>query len=126
VRLGSLNSTRTFQDARDAIRAYYLLSLELEKGIIKSGEVFNIAGEEAFKLTEVVEIFLEMSTNKNIQVEISEDRLRPIDADYQMFDNAKIKATIDWSPEIDAREMFKDLLDHWRKEISMGKVPLNR
>lgn len=126
VRLGSLNSTRTFQDARDAIRAYYLLSLELEKGAIKSGEVFNIAGEEAFKLTEVVDIFLEMSTNKNIHVEISEDRLRPIDADYQMFDNTKIKGTIDWKPEIDAREMFKDLLEHWRKEILIGKVPLNR
>ena len=40
------------------------------------GEVFNIAGEEAFKLTEVVEILLGMSTVKNIQVQVSKDRLR--------------------------------------------------
>ena len=56
-----------------------------------TGEVFNIAGEEAFKLTEVVEILLGMSTVKNIQVQVSKDRLRPIDADYQMFDNTKNK-----------------------------------
>ena len=126
VKLGSLNSTRTFQDARDAVRAYYLLSLESEKGKIKPGEVFNIAGEEAFKLTEVVDIFLNMSSKKDIKVEISEDRLRPIDADYQMFDNTKIKSVIDWKPEIPVLEMFKDLLNHWRHQISIGNIPLNR
>ena len=25
--------------------------------------------------------------------------IEPIDADYQMFDNAKIKSVIDWKPE---------------------------
>lgn len=126
IYLGSLNSVRTFQDARDAIRAYYLLAIESAKGNIKPGDVFNIAGEEAFKLDKVVEIFLEMSTRNDIEVCISEDRLRPIDANYQMFDNTKIKKAIDWSPEIKVKDMFKDLLDHWRKQISLGKIPLNR
>ena len=31
IRLGNLSSIRTFQDTRDAVRAYYLLSLEVEK-----------------------------------------------------------------------------------------------
>jgi GDPmannose 4,6-dehydratase len=43
-----------------------------------------------------------------------------------MFDNTKIKSAINWKPEIPARKMFKDLLDHWRSEISKGKIPLNR
>ena len=108
LRLGSLNSVRTFQDTRDAIRAYYLLALKVDAGDIVFGDVFNIAGEEAFKLTEVVDIMLSMSICKDIKVVTSKDRLRPIDADYQMFDNAKIKSVIDWTPEISVKNMFKD------------------
>ena len=69
---------------------------------------------------------LSFSTRKDIRIEVDENRLRPIDADYQMFDNTKIKKFIDWKPEISARQMFKDLLNHWRAEIKKGRVPLNR
>lgn len=126
IKVGNLESTRTFQDCRDAIRAYYLLSLESEKGKVPCGEAFNIAGEEAFKLPEVIEILLSFSTKKGIQIQADSERFRPIDADYQMFDNTKIKSFIDWKPEIPARKMFEDLLNHWRKEIASGRVPLNR
>jgi len=126
VKLGSLESVRTFQDARDAVRAYYLLALESEKGNIPSGEAYNIAGEEAFKLTEVVELLLKLSTRNDISISTSADRLRPIDADYQMFDNTKIKSTINWVPEIKAHQMFLDLLNHWRMQIKDGRIPLNR
>lgn len=126
VKLGSLESVRTFQDTRDAVRAYYLLALESEKGNINPGEAYNIAGDEAFKLTEVVELFLKLSTRDDITVTTSKDRLRPIDADYQMFDNTKIKATIDWEPEIKVHKMFLDLLNHWRMQIKDGRIPLNR
>jgi len=126
IKIGNLQSVRTFQDARDAVRAYYLLSIESEKGNIPCGESFNIAGEEAFKLSEVIDVLLRYSTKKNISIETDSDRLRPIDADYQMFDNTKIKLFIDWQPEISAEKMFEDLLNHWRKEIKDGRVPLNR
>ncbi len=126
VRVGNLTSTRTFQDARDAVRAYYLLTQESEKGNVPCGEAFNIAGEEAFQLPEVIDILLSFSTRKDIKVVTDEDRLRPIDADYQMFNNSKIKSFIDWQPEIKSSDMFRDLLQHWRNEISAGRIPLNR
>jgi GDP-4-dehydro-6-deoxy-D-mannose reductase len=126
IKVGNLLSTRTFQDARDAVKAYYLLLEASAQGKIPCGECFNIAGEEVFQLTEVIAILLSMSSRKDIQVVTDADRLRPIDADYQMFDNAKIRSAINWKPEISARTMFKDLLNHWRGEINNGKVPLNR
>ena len=126
IKVGNLSSTRTFQDARDAVRAYFLLLEESEKGNIKCGDYFNIAGEEAFKLPEVIDLLLSMSTRQDIKVVTDEERLRPIDADYQMFDNTKIRKTIDWKPEIPARQMFSDLLNHWRGEVAKGKIPLNR
>lgn len=126
IRVGNLSSTRTFQDARDAVRAYFLLLEASAKGKIACGDYFNIAGEEAFKLPEVIEILLGFSTRTDIKVVTDQDRLRPIDADYQMFDNTKIRAAIDWKPEIPARKMFEDLMNHWRSEIAKGRIPLNR
>ena len=126
IKVGNLASTRTFQDARDAVRAYFLLLEASEKGDIKCGDYFNIAGEEVFKLPEVIDLLLSMSTRKDIKVATDEDRLRPIDADYQMFDNTKIRSAINWRPEIPAMQMFSDLLNHWRDEIAKGKIPLNR
>jgi GDPmannose 4,6-dehydratase len=126
IKVGNLSSVRTFQDARDAVRAYYLLSLESEKGKIPCGEAFNIAGEEAYKLPDVIDLLISFSTVRNIKFETDEARLRPIDADYQMFDNSKIKKYIDWKPEITTKDMFRDLLDHWRVEIKSGRVPLSR
>lgn len=126
IKVGNLSSVRTFQDARDAVRAYYLLALESAKGNIKCGETFNIAGEDAYKLPEVIELLLGLSSRKDIKVKTDSERLRPIDADYQMFDNTKIRSTINWKPEISTKKMFEDLLNHWRDEISMGKIPLDR
>jgi len=126
IKVGNLSSTRTFQDARDAVRAYFLLLEASERGSVRCGEYFNIAGEEVFKLPEVIDLLVGMSTRKDITVATDTDRLRPIDADYQMFDNTKIRCAIDWKPEIPARQMFQDLLDHWRSEIAKGKIPLNR
>lgn len=126
IRVGNLNSIRTFQDARDAVRAYLLLLEASAQRKIPCGDYFNIAGEEAFQLTEVIDILLGFSTLSNIKVVTDLDRLRPIDADYQMFDNTKILAAIDWKPEIPAKKMFEDLLNHWRSEISKGRIPLNR
>ena len=85
---------------------------------ISHGEYFNIAGEEVFQLPEVIDILLSFSTRKDIKVEADVSRYRPIDADYQMFDNTKIRGAIDWKPQIPARRMFEDLLIHWRQEIA--------
>lgn len=126
LRVGNLSSVRTFQDARDAVRAYFLLLEASSLGKIACGDYFNIAGEEAFELPDVIDILLGFSERKDIKVVSDQERFRPIDADYQMFDNTKIRAAIDWKPEIPARKMFEDLLNHWRNEISMGRVPLSR
>lgn len=126
IRVGNLSSTRTFQDARDAVRAYFLLLEASAQGKIPCGDYFNIAGEEAYQLPEVIDIFLQFTNRSDIKIVSDQERLRPIDADYQMFDNTKILAAIDWKPEIPVRKMFEDLLNHWRKEIAKGRIPLNR
>ena len=67
-----------------------------------------------------------MSTRSDISVVTDRNRLRPIDANYQMFDNSKIKGVIDWEPSIPVEKMLQDLLDYWRKEIKRENIPLKR
>jgi GDP-4-dehydro-6-deoxy-D-mannose reductase len=126
IDVGNLTSVRTYQDARDAVRAYHLLAEKSAVGEIRPGDYYNIAGEEAFKLTDVIDILVGYSLVKGIEIRTDQGRLRPIDADYQMFDNAKIKSAIDWRPMISARQMFLDLLNNWRDQIRNGNIPLNR
>lgn len=126
IKVGNLDSVRTFQDARDAVRAYFLLLQENEKGSIKNGDCFNIAGDEAFELIEIINILKDFSFVKNIDIKTDPTRLRPLDADYQMFDSKKIKSTINWMPEISVKDMLLDLLNHWRNEIKQNRIPLNR
>ena len=77
-------------------------------------------------MPEVIDILLGLSDRTDIKVVTDQSRLRPIDADYQMFDNTKLCEAIDWKPEIPVRTMFEDLLNHWRLEIAKGRIPLNR
>jgi len=126
IYVGNLNSVRTYQDARDAVRAYWMLSEKMSEGNLKNGEIFNIAGEEIFKLKQIIDILISFSNVKNIEVKTDKERLRPIDADYQMFECSKLMQTIDWKPEISVEEMLLDLLNHWRTEINDSRIPLNR
>ena len=62
-------------------------------------------------MPEVVQILLGFSSVPGIKVVCDKDRLRPIDANYQMFDNTKIRSAINWRPEIPVKKMFEDLLN---------------
>ena len=93
------------------------------------GDVIALNSKDCDFEKDDIKKFLESDSDFSdidIEVRVDTDRLRPIDADYQMFDNTKISSIIDWKPEISAKQMFLDLLNHWRFEISKGEVPLNR
>src|SRR5262249_42101802 len=77
VKVGNLDSLRTWADVRDAVRAYYMLVTM--KPI--PGAYYNIGGQHTCSVGDMLHILIEKSTCRNIQVEIDPDRLRPIDAD---------------------------------------------
>ena len=122
VKVGNLDSLRTFADVRDAVRAYYLL-LTKNPTI---GEYYNIGGEHTCKVGEMLEFLLLNSKVKNIKVKIDESRLRPIDADLQIPDTSKFRNHTGWKPEISFEKTMKDLLNYWREKIQKGGNYLTR
>ena len=123
VKVGNLNSLRTFADVRDAVRAYHML---VTVNPIP-GEFYNIGGDHVATIGEMLDALIGFSSMKGqIKVEQDPDRLRPIDADLQVPDIRKFQKHTGWKPKIPFEQTMQDLLDYWRRQIDKGMVPLQR
>lgn len=123
VKVGNLDSLRTYADVRDAVRAYYML---VTMNPI-SGEYYNIGGSYTCTVGDTLQTLISMSSMKNeIKVETDPERLRPIDADLQIPDCRKFKEHTGWEPTIPFKKTMEDLLNYWRERIDTSGVFLDR
>ena len=112
MKVGNLNSVRTFTDVRDAVRAYWLL---LEK--CPAGEVYNIGGVRTMLVGEMLELLKGMATCP-IEHELDPKLLRPSDVTRQVPDISKFQAATGWQPEISLETTLLDLLNYQRAKIN--------
>ena len=122
IKVGNLDSLRTWSDVRDAVRAYHLLVTKNPT----PGEYYNIGGNYSCTIGDMLKCLIGLSTVKDIGVETDPDRLRPIDADLQVPDTNKFREHTDWAPEIPFEKTMGDLLNYWRERIATGKRFLSR
>lgn len=120
--VGNLDSMRTWADVRDAVRAYYMLVTINPT----PGEYYNIGGTYSCTIKDMLKCLLSKSTRKDIEVVVSSDRLRPIDADLQIPDTSKFTNHTGWKPEIPFEKTMDDLLNYWRQKVKSGRKFLNR
>ena len=113
VKVGNLDSMRTFADVRDAVRAYYL-ALTNESAI---GKTFNIGGTHSCTVGEMLKHLISLSSNKEILIQIDSERLRPIDADLQIPDTSYFRSITGWTPVVTFEETMNDLLAYWRERV---------
>ena len=114
LKVGNLDSLRTWSDVRDAVRAYHML---VTKDPI-AGEYYNIGGSYTCTVRQMLDYLLSISTRKDIKVEVDPERLRPIDADLQIPDTRKFKSHTGWEPQITFEKTMNDLLNYWRDRVS--------
>lgn len=123
VKVGNLRSLRTYADVRDAVRAYYLL---VTINPIP-GEYYNIGGTYTCEVGDTLNTLISYSTKKDkIKIEVDSNRLRPIDADFQIPDCRKFKVHTGWEPQISFDNTMHDLLNYWRERINRGEKFLTR
>jgi len=122
IKVGNLDSLRTFADVRDAVRAYHMM-LTINPVI---GEYYNIGGTHVCKVGDMLETLLSMSESKDIQIEVDPQRLRPIDADLQIPNTSKFTTKTGWKPQISFEKTMVDLLNYWRNRIKRGSKFLSR
>jgi len=113
MRVGNLDSIRTFADVRDVVRAYWLL---LEK--CPPGEVYNIGGDTTMSVRGMLTMLLGMSSiGDNITVTTDPALLRPADVTNQIPDGSKFKAATGWEPSIPYETTLLDMLEYWRARV---------
>ena len=123
VKVGNLDSLRTYADVRDAVRAYYMLVTQNPI----AGEYYNIGGSYTCTVGDCLHFLISLSPMKDeIKVVTDPERLRPIDADLQVPDCRKFKKHTGWEPEISFERTMTDLLNYWRKRVERGEVFLTR
>ena len=112
IKVGNLNSLRTFMDVKDAVKAYWL--------IVNScpfGEVFNIGGETTMTIGEMLDCLLKKSTRSDIKIELDPARLRPSDVTLQVPSTKKFRDMTGWIPIIPFDQTMEDTLGFWREHM---------
>jgi GDPmannose 4,6-dehydratase len=122
IKVGNLQSLRTWSDVRDAVRAYYMLVTKNPT----AGEYYNIGGAYSCTVEDMLNYLISQSTVKDIKIETDPDRLRPIDADLQVPDTSKFKNHTGWEPLIPFENTMNDLLEYWREKVRGDKEFLSR
>ncbi len=115
VKVGNLQSLRTWSDVRDAVRAYLML---VTMNPIY-GECYNIGGTYTCTVGDMLNYLLSLSEVK-ISIEVDPDRIRPLDADLQIPDTSKFTSHTGWRPEIPFEKTMTDLLNYWRDRLQYG------
>lgn len=116
IKVGNLDSVRTFLDVRDAVKAYWLLINKCSPG-----EVFNIGGVETMTIGQMLDKLLNLSTERNIKVEVDTARLRPSDVTLQIPSIEKFQKVTDWKPTIPFETTLTDTLEYWRNLYTKNK-----
>lgn len=110
---GNLNSTRTWADVRDAVKAYYEM---IKQG--KVGQIYNIGGNEIKTIEEMLDYLISLSPIKNkIIKQLDKSLMRKMDVNLQIVDTSKFKNDVNWKPEIPFEKTMSDLLNWWRENV---------
>lgn len=124
--VGNLKTKRIVVDARDVMKAYYLLMQEFHKKDKETrvtnpinGESFNVCGD--ISTVKEMEFFtdklIEISGLKGVKKVIDKRVYRPIDIQIQVGETYKLKRTIKWKPEIPIEKTLKDIYEYWIKKL---------
>jgi GDP-4-dehydro-6-deoxy-D-mannose reductase len=115
IRVGNLDAQRDLLDVRDTIRAYAAL---LPSG--RCGTIYNVASGVARPIRMVLDALLARA-RRPIRVETDETRMRPSDVPILVGDASRLRQATGWQPEIPFERMIDDLLEYWRRRVSVSR-----
>lgn len=113
LKVGNLDTRRAIMDQRDLVSALMLLA---EKG--KPGDVYNISSEHVYQMRDIVTM-IEKQLGHTFNIEVDPKLLRPTDERIIVGDVTKLKRDTGWSQKIPMEQTVADMLEYWRKKISV-------
>ena len=118
IKHGNLEAVRDYTDARDIAAAYWVA---MDK--CNPGEPYNICSSMRISIGSLLQLFIDLSTHDGeIKTEVDPDRLRPSDVVLLYGDSKKFMETTGWEPKYTLEQTMGDLLEAWRKKITVIKM----
>lgn len=111
IRVGAIDVTRDFTDARDVARAYFLL---LEGGT--RGEVYNVCSGREQSIRNILERLIEIA-GVNCRTVQDEARARPNEHNRMWGSFAKLNRQVGWQPAIGIDQSLRDVLSYWERKL---------
>jgi GDP-D-mannose dehydratase len=114
VKVGNLNSIRTYSHVDDAVNAYWLAAT---KG--KIGNVYNIGGTDTCTVGDALNKLLLYSLVpiNEFNIVVDPNKIRLTDITLQVPCADKFKQDTGWEPKKHLDDICNDLLQFWRKNI---------
>jgi len=112
VKVGNLQAQRDYTDVRDVVRAYWSATEKCE-----FGKPYNICSGKVWRIKEVLDFLLSISTKKDIRVEQDPERMRPSDVQILKGDYAEFNRATGWEPKIPFEKTLEDTLNYWRERV---------
>lgn len=112
INVGNLESERDFLDVRDAVRAYFSI---VNKGY--AGEIYNVCSGNKYKISDLLDMLISLSTYKNIRINVNKSKFRAIDVKVIYGNNSKLKAHTGWESGYPIKISLRDTVDYWRNNV---------
>ena len=108
---GNLSPRRDFLDARDGVRAIWLL---MERG--QPGKPYNICSGQARQMKAILEELIDLSP-ATVQAQVDPSRLRPVDEPILVGDRSRLTQDTGWEPQVPFSQTLRDVLEYWRQKV---------
>jgi len=115
IKTGHTGDKRNFTHVKDMVEAYWLAI-----DSCKSGELYLIGSDEdekVFTYREIIDMLLEMSTVKNIQIVQDQKYTRPTSVPRLIGNTSKFRELTGWKPKHSINQILKDTLEYWREFV---------
>ncbi len=107
IKVGNLTAERDFSCVKDIVRAYRM--------IVESDDctkVFNVGSGKAYSLREILDYIISLSSQQ-IEIEVDQERFRPVDTPRICCDYSLIKAELGWEPEFSIFETVEAMYKYY-------------
>lgn len=106
IELGNLEPKRDFIHTYDMARAIFMMLDKFDSGI----DVFNLGSGQEYSVIDVVKEF-ENQLGEEITIKVDQSRVRKVERMHLLADISKLKAFMNWEPEISISEGIKTLIN---------------
>jgi GDP-4-dehydro-6-deoxy-D-mannose reductase len=111
IEVGDIGAVRDFLDVHDVVRAYRLL---IEVG--EPGANYNLASGRPTRVQDILTILIKLS-GLSVQVQERSGAVAANPIPIQIGTNARLRAVIDWQPEIPLERSLQNVLNFCRKSF---------